>query len=118
MIYGDGGTSVKIYEHEQISILEIQREITIKNVYQFKETMVKFLENSGHQLILDLNDVTYLNSSALGIIAETAINANKDHKELIVAGVKPPIDEIFEIVKFRLFMKLFPNLQKALDYYG
>lgn len=100
-----------------VDILLIEEEITIKNSDDFKENMMRFLKEGKNQLILDLDSVLYLNSSALGIIAQTAMDAKKRNKELVISGIKPPISEIFDIVKFDTFMHLFPTLEEAEYYY-
>ncbi|WP_246945139.1 STAS domain-containing protein [Bacillus pinisoli] len=101
-----------------VDILKIEEEITIKNNEQFKLEMSKFLSDCRQFLVLDLDEVSYLNSSALGIIADTAMKAKKEHKELVLSGIKPPIDEIFKIVKFDTFMRLFPTLKEAEEYFS
>ncbi|USB31747.1 STAS domain-containing protein [Paenibacillus sp. YPG26] len=107
------------YIHPDVpGILEIEHEITIKNTDEFRERMEKFLLESGSSLILDLDKVMYLNSSALGIIAHSAMSAKQHNKELVIAGIKPPINEIFEIVKFNAFMELFATRQEALEYFN
>lgn len=109
---------MEIYQKNSVDILEVKAEITIKNSDIFRTAMQKFLESPRSSFILDLEEVSYLNSSALGIIADTAIKLKKGNKELILAGIKPPIDEIFDIVKFHTFMELFQSLEDAMQYYS
>ncbi|WP_456279176.1 STAS domain-containing protein [Bacillus sp. AK128] len=106
-----------LIDKDLVKVLKIEEEITIKNNEQFKLNMSKFLVESGPYMVLDLDQVKYLNSSALGIIADTAMKARKDEKELVISGVKPPINEIFKIVKFETFMSLFTNLDDAVNYF-
>lgn len=108
---------MKVIKKALIDILVINEEITIKNNEQFRIIMGKFLNESESNLILDLSHVSYLNSSGLGVIADGAMKARKNGKELVIAGITPPIDEIFEIVKFNTFMELFPSLELAENYF-
>ena len=107
------------YEQDhQIGILFIEEDITIKNVNQFKERMETFIHQSEQQFILDLTKVKYLNSSALGVIANTVMQAKEQEKEFILSGVTPPIDEIFDIVKFSSFVKMYTTIAEARNYYN
>lgn len=108
---------MEFIQKDSVDILKIKDEITIKNADEFKRSMENFLADSKDNLVLDLEEVSYLNSSALGVIAQTAMNAKKQDKELVVSGVKPPINEIFEVVKFGAFMKLFSSQEEAEAYY-
>ncbi|TSI02646.1 STAS domain-containing protein [Lysinibacillus sp. BW-2-10] len=102
----------------KMDVLEVLNEITIKNVETFREHMQQIVEGPSYQFILNVETVIYLNSSALGIIADTAMKAKKLNKEFVLAGVKPPLDEVFEIVRFGDFIKLFPTLTDAIDYFS
>lgn len=102
---------------EVVDIFEVEQEITIKNNYNFQYNMEKFLLESGINMILDLDKLMYLNNSALGIIAHTAMMAKKNNKELVIAGIKQPISEIFEIVKFASFTQIFATRKEAIDYF-
>ncbi|MER2105761.1 MAG: STAS domain-containing protein [Solibacillus sp.] len=97
---------------------EIEHEITIKNMVIFQKNMDKFLLQSKKFMILNLQKVKYLNNSALKIIASAAITAKKNDKELVIVGIRPPIDEIFEIVKFSNFMELFATYDEAIAYFA
>lgn len=108
---------MRLIKKNLLSILQVDKEITIKNADEFKENMEVFLDEAEKFLILDLTKVSYLNSAALGIIAHAAMNAKKSNKELVIAGVNPPISEIFEIVKFSTFMELFQTVEEAEEYY-
>ncbi|WP_042357686.1 STAS domain-containing protein [Bacillus rubiinfantis] len=108
---------MRVIEKDQVDIFQVFQELTIKNTRDFREKMNRFLVESRKCLILDLQHVSYINSSALEIIAQAAIEARQNNQELVVAGIKPPIGEIFEIVKFAKVTRLFATLEEAVDYY-
>lgn len=96
---------------------EIEHEITLNNTAEFKKQLDIFLRSSGKNFILDLNKATYINNSALSIIVKSAIDAINNNKELVIAGMKHPISEIFELVQFNAFIKLFTTREEAIEYF-
>jgi anti-sigma B factor antagonist len=90
--------------------------ITLKNVESFRIAMEGFIQKDAQNLILDLQNIEYLNSSALGIIADEVIKARRSNKELIIIGVQDSVLEIFKIVKFETFIKIFKDVQEVEDY--
>ncbi|OCA81956.1 STAS domain-containing protein [Pseudobacillus wudalianchiensis] len=108
---------MQIYQRSRVTILDIKSEITIKNSDLFRTTMQRLLNHPSLHLILNLEHVTYLNSSALGIIADIAIKAKEAEKELVITGIQSPMNEIFEVVKFDTFMKIFSTAEEAIDYF-
>ncbi|ETT30733.1 STAS domain-containing protein [Paenibacillus sp. FSL P4-0338] len=102
--------------HEKIQLLKWNKDITLKNVEEFHRTIQRLLECESRGLILELTDVAYLNSAALGVIADAVLTAGRTGKELVIAGVQPTVGEILEIVHFSTFMKIFTELNDAYDY--
>lgn len=99
-----------------IDIFQVNEDITIRNVEIFQNKMKTFLTDAKQFLLLDLEHVEYLNSSALGIIAHTAMQSKQLDKKFVVAGIHPSLEEIFIIVKFSSFMRLFPTVEEGMDY--
>lgn len=95
----------------------VDYDITFKKINDFQYNMEKFILQSGKYMILDLTKVMYLNNSALGIIAHAALKAKRYDKELVIVGNKPPLSEIFDIVKFNIFTKLFITHAEAVKYF-
>ena len=107
-----------IFTHLEIAdIFEVEHEITMNNTEDFKENIEMFLMNSSECMILDLERALYLNNSALRIIACSAMAAKNNNKELVIVGIKPPLNEIFEIVKITNYMRIFKTRKEAIDYF-
>lgn len=106
-----------IIQGENAETFEVEQEITLYNTVDFQKQLEIFLRNSGKNLILDLNKAKYVNNSALSIIVKSAIDAIKENRELVIAGMQPPISEIFELVQFNKFIKLFTTREEAIDYF-
>ncbi len=100
-----------------IDVLTIEEDLTIKNVDHFRFQASNLFKDSGDILLLDLTAISYLNSSALGIIAEMSMKAKKAEKHFAVIIDNPSIKEIFNIVKFDSFIEFFPSVEDASRFY-
>jgi len=101
----------------KIQLLNWNKDVTLKNVDEFRMAIQKLIEGDPTGLILELTDVAYLNSAALGVIADAALSAGRTGKELVIAGVQSTVGEIFEIVHFSTLMKIFTELSDAYGYF-
>lgn len=99
------------------SILQFNEDITIQNVENFKDLVGKLIESDSTKLILNLEHVSYLNSAALGVIADSVLSARKQNKELVLATAQETVIEIFEIVKFKSFIKIFDTEAQAMEHF-
>ncbi|MFC4323371.1 STAS domain-containing protein [Litchfieldia salsa] len=105
------------YKKNDIQIYRPENEITIRNLERFKERMNEFLNQQKSRIILDLEEVNYLNSSALGLIADTTMKAKEMNKELVIVEISEELREIFEIVKFHTFIPFFSSVNEAINYF-
>ena len=102
---------------EQIGLLKWDKDVTLKNVDDFREAVLKLIDGGQTKLILELTEVSYLNSAALGVIADAVLSAGRMGKQLIIGGMKATVAEIFAIVHFSSLMKIFTELNDAYAYY-
>jgi anti-sigma B factor antagonist len=58
-----------------------------------------------------------LNSAALGVIADACLSSKRNNKELVIAGIEPTVEEIFNIVYFPTFIKIFVETEAAHGYF-
>ncbi|NUK31754.1 STAS domain-containing protein [Parageobacillus sp. VR-IP] len=104
-------------KHGAIHVFTWNEDITLNNTEQFRKAMAKLIEEPADHLILNMEQVKYINSAGLGIIADGVMTARKQQKELVVAGVQGSLQEIFRIVKFSSFIKLFKTEKEAIHYF-
>ena len=100
----------------QVQVLQWKENITLKSIEAFRQEMENLVQSHESKFILDLMHVSYINSAGLGIIAESVLQAKKVGKELVISNPQQSIQEIFAIVKFDSFMKVFANEKKAIQY--
>lgn len=101
-----------------ICTLTWTEDITLNNVESFRQALEQLLTERADQLIVNMEAVSYINSAGLGMIADSVMAARARQKELVVAGVKGSLAEIFHIVKFSSFIKLFATEKEAIDYFS
>lgn len=116
--HNEGGRNfMKMNVNDFIEVLRWKENITLKNIEQFRDTMDQLVEDGHEFLILNLEQTNYINSAGLGIIADSVMHSRKNHKELVITGIEEAVREIFTIVKFTSFMKIFDSEQEAIDYF-
>lgn len=102
---------------EQIGLLKWDKDVTLKNVDDFRGAVLKLIDSDKTKLILELTEVSYLNSAALGVIADAVLSAGRIGKQLVIGGMKATVAEIFAIVHFSTLMKIFTEIDHAYAYY-
>jgi anti-sigma B factor antagonist len=72
--------------------------ITMENADQLRDTARKLIAESK-RLVLDLSDVSYLDSSGLGTIVGVYISAKKAGCQLTLINLTPRVKEIFSLTR-------------------
>ncbi|WP_458415401.1 STAS domain-containing protein [Schinkia sp. CFF1] len=90
--------------------------ISLKNLENFKTSVERLLKVNTKGMILNLENVLYMNEHALGIIAN-AVEAAKDmNKELVIINNQTTLRTIFEMVHFYSIVQVFSHEQYAENY--
>lgn len=81
---------------------------------QLKLKLNEAAESNEKKLVINLADVTYLNSTALGILIASHANFVKREGEVVLCNVSKSIENIFVITKLTLVFKIANNLEEAI----
>jgi anti-anti-sigma factor len=80
------------------STIRCSGKITMENADQLRDTARKLIAESK-RLVLDFSDVSYLDSSGLGMIVGVYISAKKARCQLKVINLNPRVKEIFTLTR-------------------
>lgn len=83
----------------------------------FKDAMSEFVDDGNKQIILDLGEIGFIDSSGLGAIVTTLKRIGADGK-LIVAGLNDKTRSIFELTRMDRVFDIHTSLDGALESLG
>jgi len=79
----------------------------------FKESMRKMTDGAEGQVILNLEDVQFVDSSGLGAIVASMKSLGQGRK-LALAGLNPTVEKVFRLTRMDSVIPLFLTLDDAL----
>ena len=94
-----------------ISVMEHRIDAAVARA--FKEAMRDMIEDGPPVVILDLGQVTFIDSSGLGAVVATLKLLLPD-RSLTLAGLTPSVDRVFRLTRMDSVFPLFPTLDAAL----
>lgn len=71
--------------------------------------------SGGVRVVIDLSDLRYVSSAGLRSFMLAAKRAKAQDGEVVIAGMQSVVREIFEISRFTLLFRVFPDVGSALD---
>ena len=90
--------------------------IDVGNAQDFKGLVGKMLKEKGAKsLLLDLGEVEFMDSTALGAIVAIFKGIKSEGGELRICGLSELVKELFEITKLNSIIPLYESRESALQ---
>ncbi len=106
---------VKIEEQIGGVILHLKGQfIGGEETSQLRDTLKEISDKQKSLLIVNLDKVTYLNSTALGVLIAAHANFAKRDGKVVLCNVSKSIENLFVITKLTLVFPIFETLEEAI----
>ena len=101
---------------------ETQNGATVLNIYGrfefkgrkvFTDSMRKVQEGPVTHVILNFQNVPYVDSAALGLLALAQQNLKLKNARVSIANPQDYVKKVFELANLPKFIPLFPSVQEA-----
>lgn len=87
--------------------------LDVSTAKEFKREMAPLLK-AHRQVVMDLGQVTFVDSSGLGAILSCLRELNAAGGDLKLCGVAAPVRALFEMVRLHRIMDILPTREAAL----
>lgn len=99
-----------------VEIINVERA-SVKEANELKEKLTDAIDEGYKQIIVDLSECDFVDSSFLGVLVSSLKKAAKLDGDLKLVGFRPAVRSMFELTRlFRVF-ETFTNLQEAVKSY-
>jgi anti-sigma B factor antagonist len=87
----------------KIGVIEVKGSLVGgEETDELRNAVADFVEQGTKKLIIDLGKVTYLNSTAIGVLVSTHTTFSKNKGHVKLCGINKNINNIFVITKITL----------------
>jgi anti-sigma B factor antagonist len=97
-----------------ISLIEIAGEITAYAEDALSSAFAEASTGGAKAVVLDFTDLTYMNSSGIGLLVTLLIRANRQKQRLMAVGLNDHYREIFELTRLDEAIAIFDSEVEAL----
>ncbi len=101
-------------EAENIIILDIDGEIDLYNAPTLKDIIKKNIETQNYNIIINLDKVSYIDSSGIGALISSLSNLKKYQGGLKIINVTGSVKKVFELTKLTSFFEIYENEEDAI----
>ncbi|HMV35914.1 MAG TPA: STAS domain-containing protein [Turneriella sp.] len=101
-------------EKDAITILDIQGEIDLYNAPEIKDIIQKLIEAQKYNVIINLEKISYIDSSGIGALISSLSNLKKYQGGLKIINVYASVKKVFELTKLTSFFEIYESEAEAL----
>ena len=102
-------------EADKVVILDIQGEIDLYNAPEIKDTMQKLIKAQKYSIIINLEKVSYIDSSGIGALISSLSNLKKYQGSLKIINVYASVKKVFELTKLTSFFEIYDSEEEAIS---
>ncbi|MBS8264762.1 anti-sigma F factor antagonist [Mesobacillus boroniphilus] len=102
-----------------VLLIRVSGELDHHTAEQLREQATKALENGEvRHIVLNLEQLTFMDSSGLGVILGRYKQIKQLHGEMVVCAISPPIKRLFDMSGLFKIIRLEPTEEYALERLG
>ena len=106
---------LKIRKNQEVYIVDITGEMDLYNSYKLKELIAKMLERSVKGIILNMEEVEYIDSSGIGALIYICSTLKKKNLKLYITNIHGSVKKVIELTKLMGFFPITNSLEEALQ---
>lgn len=96
------------------AIVELAGEIDLHQAPAVHKALLGACEKKPTQLVIDMLEVSYLDSSGIGVLVEVFRRMNASGGQFKLSGVGQRVRSVLEITRLDKFFKMYPTVAEAL----
>jgi anti-anti-sigma factor len=100
-------------ENKHITVMIVKGFLDTLTAPLLEEKLKLALLDKKFKLIVDLSGVDYICSAGWGVFVSELKGIRNAKGDLVLAGMKPEVSQIFDLLEFKRFMKSFPDAESA-----
>lgn len=106
---------LNITEHPQAVVISVQEaRLDAHNSPELKIAILQQFDTDKTNLIIDLNEVRFIDSSGLGVLVSGFKNASARNGNLKLCGLQPQVKSMFELTRLHRVFEIFPGVSEAI----
>ena len=110
--------NIKTEQTEGITVLFIREDrFDANNSEEVKVEMRRLFESGTTDLIIDLKDVHFIDSSGLGVLVSGYKSASLLHGSLKLSNLQSQVKSMFELTRLHRVFDIFMTVDDALESY-
>lgn len=94
---------------DQIPVVNVKGEVDLHSCGAFRDTLRELIENQHYQIVVNLADVPYLDSAALGVLVDAVRRVREHGGGISLVSTTPFVRRAFEITRLVKIFQMYDD---------
>lgn len=108
-------TEIHLEQRGDLSILDIQGDVTAFSESFFNDAYVSANENGASKILLKFTHDAYINSGGIAILIQLIAKAKRNQQQICIAGLSDHFKKIFKMVGITKFAQIYNTVEEAVN---
>lgn len=115
-----GGLPIEscVESHGDVDVLRLSGHLDLVTSNTLKDRVRERLSQQRRSLVLNLEEVNFLNSSGLGALVSILKDVRSLGGQLVLCSLAPYIKEIFHITQLSNVFEIYPDQESAVSFFA
>lgn len=105
---------IRLRRAGSVYIVDISGEMDLYNAHKLKEVVQKMLEKGIRDYVINVDNVTYIDSTGIGALMHVHSTIKKQGKRMLLANVKGTVRQVIQLTKLMDYFDIVENETAAL----
>lgn len=107
---------LNIEEREAAVLIHVKEErLDAHNSGELKSQMLSLFEEGKTNIVVDLEEVRFVDSSGLGSLVSGFKNASARNGNLKLCGLQPQVKSMFELTRLHRVFEIYQNVEETME---
>ena len=102
-------------EENNVNIFVLDGRVDTEGAVDLDLVLQATLAGGKYKIVIDMSNVSYLNSSGLRTLADILTQSQAHAGDLYLVSLNKKVERVFEIIGFDKFFKIFADVESALE---
>lgn len=106
---------IQVKEQDAVHVIELDGEVDFHSSPELREKLQQSLDSKNTKILVNLKNVSYIDSSGLATFVEALQKVKKSNGALVLSELAPAVRSVFEIAKLDSIFSLADNQADGLN---
>lgn len=110
---------LSLHDKDDVLIVKMVGQLNTYNSSPFQRKVETILNTNYRKIIFDMEGLNYVSSTGIGAFTHILKMFNRDVNPgvIVLSGIAPKVYEVFQLLGFNSFFRIFDDLQNALKHF-